>query len=168
MADFESEPRADGSIVRPSLDVQQRNLDDILEANHQAIINHAGFMAVVTSIHAVSFNRFLNLDGITVQVTRRPLRVVGASRPSETDEFLRVLILSPSFQRGRNNVSSLTVGPRVVIDGERQTIPERDFSLEHAEMIAGMVDELLLARVFGLIPNLDEIALDRISPLPSL
>lgn len=168
MSDFDSNPREERVVIRPSLDVQKRYLDDILEANQQTIIKHAGFMAVVTSIHAVSFNRILNLDGITVQVARQPLRVAGARSHSETDEFLRVSILSPSFERGQDNASTLTVASRVVVDGERQTIPERDFNLEHAKMIAGMVDELLLAKAFGPVPNLDEHALNRISHSPVL
>lgn len=158
---FEDFPTENEASENSSTEEQELRLQKLLATNMRRIIEDRDFFSKLKERFIAIHKREPNSNDLSLEVTR----TTGGHRlPDNTWQESENLYVSFTSNVGDGTSVSSYVGiaDRIQTDEGIDTVPKDGFTLEQAQMVGGMVDELLLAKMSGQIPNLHQYELSRI------
>lgn len=147
----------------PTVEEQQRRLNSILHNNMRIMLGDQAFFRQfkdkLKDIHGKSLDEIGNDTSISVSRS-------GYGKRTETGEWEEgEYFYAGTNSHTGNNVSThslVTVAKMLKTSSGDKIVPMEGFTDEQASMVAGLVGELLLAKVSGQIPDVHEYDLHRI------
>jgi hypothetical protein len=164
MAHKNSNHDSDPAIPYPSVKEQESRLSTLLASNMRRILGDREFYDKVLSQYEVIFPDSggpLNGSDMSVGVSSRRYGRRLDDGSWEEGESMSIGFKKP-MDAARSVTNFVYIASRIDTPEGTRIVTGGPFTQNEAEMTAEMIDELMLAKASGQIPDLDEIGLSRI------